>query len=281
MPLNRDGPEIARITTACHPWRQGDLAMKEIWFAHACDPSNPLTSAAEGGEGCGTEIVESATEGLMVVTQTCDIRRHCIDRPYVEVCPLVKVDVTKLDEIERLMRPSFASLKVLSELNLVADLDRVMTVEKAVLATWNRTQGCQDEEESKRLAAALARKRSRFAFPNEFREFVEKLRDRIKEKHSKASPEGKALRGLAEIRVSAEPSWTHIPATTMFWFIRRDDDTVLTGDDAADMLRRWLDLMPATASFKRPIGQFIRLSEMTAPEYLASERLDLDHLSQT
>ncbi|NQW46868.1 MAG: hypothetical protein HQ464_03760 [Planctomycetes bacterium] len=249
-----------------------------------CDPSRPLTDAADAAdvdEGGGVEIVTSDTKGLMVVTQTCDIRRDCFDRPYIEVCPLISVDKSKLDEIKNLRRPSYASLEVLSARCLVADLDRVMTVEKAVLAAWDRTPGCKDDAEAMKLARALARKRDRFAFPTEFSTFVEKLLDRITDKHNRNSPEGEALRSLSQIRVSADPSWKELPATPTFWFVRKENDTTLTGEFAAEMLERWLLLMPATESFLEPVGQLTRLSEMKADEYLASVRLDLDHLSHT
>ena len=281
MPLSKDAPATVEITEACRPWRQGDLALQEHWFAHACEPSKPLTVAAEQESGEGVAVVESVVEGLMVVTQTCDVLRNCVDRPYVEVCPLIAVDSDKLEEVKKLRRPSLATLEVLASQGLVVDLDRVMTVEKSVLASWKRTPGCANEAEASQLASALSRKRSRFAFPDDFRDFVEKLVGRIKDKHGKESPEGEALRALVEIRVAALPSWRAVPATLMFWFIRADDDTVLTGELGAEMLKRWLKLMPATECFSEPEGQLTRLQDMTAEEYCGSERLDLDHLSHS
>ncbi len=281
MPLSKDAPATAEITEACRPWRQGDLALQEHWFAHACEPSKPLTIAAEQEGGEGVALVESVVEGLMVVTQTCDILRNCVDRPYVEVCPLIAVDSDKLEEVKKLRRPSLATLEVLASQGLVVDLDRVMTVEKSVLASWRRTPGCENEAEASRLASALSRKRSRFAFPDEFGFFVAKFVDRIKGKHGKESSEGEALRALVEIRVAASPSWSAVPARPMFWLIRANDDTVLTDEFGAETLKRWLKLMPATDRFSKPEGQLTRLQDMTAEEYCGSERLDLDYLSQS
>lgn len=93
----------------------------------------------------------------------------------------------------------------LREQRLVADLDRVMTVEKSVVFSWQRTVGCPLDEDARNFARALARKRARFAFPNDFNRLVDPLSQRLKEKHDRRSPEGGALRALREIRVVVTP----------------------------------------------------------------------------
>lgn len=79
-----------------------------------------------------------------MVTQTCDIVRSCAERPFIEVAPLVEVNEQLLYEIKR-CRPQFAYISGISQLNLVVDLDRVMTVEKAVVASWQRQPGCHND----------------------------------------------------------------------------------------------------------------------------------------
>lgn len=43
-----------------------------------------------------------------------------------------------------------------------------MTVEKAVVAQWERKEGCLNDQEIRDLGIALTRKRARFAFPDDF-----------------------------------------------------------------------------------------------------------------
>ena len=277
MPLARATAEFNAIASACLQWSQGDLALSEKVFVHVCDPSRPLTSAADGEAESPFLTVESEIDGLMVVTQTCDIRRDCLARPYVEVCPLVQVESDALEDVRKWRRVSLVTTTTLAIQGLAADLDRVMTVEKSLLATWERTPGCENESEAKRLAWALGRKRERFAFPNEFVKFAEKLTARLKAKHGKVSPEGEALQSLEEIRVSASPSWDGNPTDLMFWFVRKNG----TAPGIGKFLPEWLKLVPADERFTKSDGVLVFLSEMSAEDYLNSERLDLDHLSLT
>ena len=87
--LSPDSDEARRIDAALQDWRQGDLALEESWFVHVGDPGAPLTDAAAEAADGDLQALTSEVRGLIVVTQTCDIVRACVDRPYVEVAPLV------------------------------------------------------------------------------------------------------------------------------------------------------------------------------------------------
>jgi hypothetical protein len=108
------------------------------------------------------------------------------------------------DQLAR--RPAYAALKSLEPDCLVADLDRMMTVEKSIVATWTRTPGYVDDADGRAFAQALARKRVRVAFPDDFSELVDKLQRRLEDKHGGNSIEGRGLRALPEIRVRAVPA---------------------------------------------------------------------------
>lgn len=194
------------VDTILQEWCQGDYVLGEHWFVHRFNPQRSLTQDSENYAQEETDILESEVRGFVVVTQTCDIVRTCTSRPFIEVVPLVEVDEPSLREVQKSRRPQYAYIPGAAGLKLVADLDRVMTVEKPVLAEWERQSGCFNDEEIRALGQALARKRARFAFPDDFNEFAKKLQKRLKEKHDKQSDEGEALRALREIRVSAEPS---------------------------------------------------------------------------
>ena len=272
--------EAKRIDSSLREWRQGDLALEESWFVHVGDGAVPLSEAA-GAAGSGVQALTSEVLGLVVVTQTCDIVRSCVARPYVEVAPLVRVNKDDLHQVKRGRRPAHATLPRLDVDLLVVDLDRVMTVEKSIVASWKRTPGFTSDADGRAFAQALARKRVRFAFPDDFTSLARKLQGRLGDKHDKNTDEGRGLRGLREIRVNASPAWEAAAAEVFFWFIRDDADATFEGKSWADLLKEWLKLVPASGRFTSVEGQIVTLQAMTAEDYVGSDQLDLDYLSMS
>ncbi len=156
-----------------------------------------------------------------------------------------------------------------------------MTVEKSIVASWKRTPGFTLDADGRAFAQALARKRIRFAFPDDFTALVRKLQGRLGDKHEKNTDEGRGLRALREIRVCASPSWDSASIEVFFWFIRFDADATFEGKSWAELLKDWLKLVPATGRFNSVEGQVATLSDLTAADYVDSDPLDLDHLSTT
>lgn len=264
------------INAALAVWRQGDLALDEKWFVHVADGSDPLTPAAQQAEP-GVQALTVECEGIVIVTQTCDIVRDCRERHYVEVAPLVRVTEDEAQQVAKGSNPQYGPIAVSKD--LVADLDRTMTIEKSVLATWARTPGWTSDAQSRWFAQSLARKRERFAFPDDFVKAVSKLRTRIVKKHGRDSDEGRALEALLEIRTTASPSWDDSPCEVFFTFIRPETTPEITDKVWADLAESWVKLCQATGSFTRFDGVARLLNHMTATEYIESDRLDLDHLS--
>ena len=60
--------------------------------------------------------------------------------------------------------PQFAFIEHAPKPNIVADLSRMMTVGRELVAGWTRAPGFSDEELQRKLAYALERKFGRFAF---------------------------------------------------------------------------------------------------------------------
>jgi hypothetical protein len=269
---------IQQVDAALKDWRQGDCVLGEQWFVYRFDPQQPLTESSKAVDD-DIDLAESEAMGLAVVTQTCDIVRSCILRPFLEVVPLVVVDETRLSEIKRGRRPQYAFIPGIAEKCLVADLDRVMTLEKAIVAKWSRIYGCSNDEEIRDLGQALARKRVRFAFPDDFTKLVQKLQSRLQEKHPKLSNEGEALRALREIRVRATPSWNVPEIELMFWFIRNKNEPTFKDMGWHEMLKKWLELVPKSGRFQSIEGQVGTLEDLSAQDYVESDPLDLDHLS--
>ena len=179
----------ANVDLTLDSWRQGDCVLGPYTFVHGKTPDLTTSGAADDAE---MDLVETPVRGLVVLTQTCDIVRPYVGRPYLEVSPLVEVTAETLYEIERGRRPAYALLPLLAPQGLVADLDRTMTIEKPIVANWRRTPGWATDLEARAFAAALARKRARFAFPDDFTDLARKLVDRLVEKHE-TSVEGDAL----------------------------------------------------------------------------------------
>jgi hypothetical protein len=273
--------DLSGVDLATSKWWQGDCVVGELWFAFRVDSALAVTQQAKQAIDQGLDLVDAEVEGLVVLSQTCDIVRPCTDRPFVEVCPLVKIPADQMASIAKGRRPAYAQVPSLVSQGLVADLDRVMTVEKPVMARWTRVAGCSTDEQRRRFAWSLARKRGRFAFPDDFEAIVGDLKERLDDKHDKNSPEGRALRALREIRVAADPSWNADSVSLMFWFIR-DQDSV-TPDSVAwdDYLNRWLGLIKTGGRFVDITGVVTLLDGMTAVDYVSSDPLDLDRLSSS
>lgn len=274
-----DDVAIRRIDHSLTEWRQGDCVLGEHWFLFRLTPAAPLTVDAVAAAAQDADAAESEVRGLMVATQTCDLIRTSADRPFAEVCPLVEVDSDVIEEIRKGRRPRYAFVPGLADALLVADLDRTMTVEKAVIASWKRTPGCRDDGENRRLSLALARKRARAAFPDDFVDFASELRQRISAKHDRHTDEGRALRALREIRVRAAPSWNAEEVELTFWFIREEDEPAGDGSEWHDYLDKWLRLVPAHGRFVSVNGIILTLDDLTAREYVETDPLDLDHLT--
>jgi hypothetical protein len=274
-----DPAALAEIDDALRTWRQGDCALGAAWFVFRIAPDAPLTPDATSAAAERMDNAETEVPGFCVITQTCDLVRRCSERPFAEVCPLILVEDPILRDIKSCRRPNFAFIAGLEERRLVADLDRVMTVEKAVLARWQRTAGCHSDDDARRLALALSRKRARVAFPDDFVSLARPLKDRLTSKHDKASEEGRALRALREIRVRAAPSWDADEVELMFWFIRHQDEPNFEGVPWHQMLERWLDVIQPHDRFPSIDGVVHTLDDLSAREFVESDPLDLDNLS--
>jgi hypothetical protein len=267
------------LDTALESWRQGDFVIGPLGFVIRFDPELPLRPGDQD-EATDSDLYEEDVEGLVILTQTCDVVRKARDRPNVEVGPLVRVkDDAVLENVRRKASPHYAYLPGAAPRMLIADLDRVMTVEKSLLAMWTREVGCSTDQDQRDFAKALARKRERFAFPEDFVSLVEALRARITQKHAKDSPEGSCLRSLREIRITATPSWDAMPVSLMFWFIVVEG-ALPTADGLRQQCAAWMGYLKPGGRFSSIDYDIVTLDDLSAREYLSSDLLDLDHLSK-
>lgn len=278
--------EITLIDAAMKKWRQGDFFLAEdLFFIHLANLAHPLTDEATGLAAVRTEAAEpleiegvaSAVIGYVVITQTCDIARNCKTRSYVELCPLVQVSDSVLKEIRLLRRPAFAYVPGSAPQKLVADLDRVVTAEKAFLREYEPTQGCSDESGRRAFAEALARHKTRAAFPDDFNICMEPIRDHLKKIHQNNDAEGNLIKSIGEIRITASPNWEGETISTHLWFIFLPQVEAPTADLSL-YIEKWIALFGQSDRYSLE-AVVCRLDDIKASDYVGSDRLDLDTLS--
>ena len=278
---------VDEVDRAVSEWRQGDVSCHEsIEFLHFADLDQPHSPPAlklfrQAGETEAQEfgiqpILDKAIEGVVILTQTCDLIGSCRDRPYVEVAPLVKVPQQFAEEVRLGKRCGFAYVPCMEKNSLVADLDRIMTVEKAVLGMWSRIEGRITAREARDFRNAIGRKRSWFAFPDKFVEAMVDVRNHFRIKHSKQTDEGNHLRALREIRVDAKPSWNAPDVDITFWFIKDEDPTPCMWDS---FIEQWISKFRSSPGLRVGGCEVRALSEMTAQEYVESDSFELDSLT--
>ena len=287
MPLTKEDEQA--VDQALQTWRQGDVCLEDgLEFLHLADLSRPhsttsvqvaqaLASNDEAFETGATPVLDEV-RGMAVLSQTCDVVRGCQDRPFVEVAPLIEVPASWIEAVRRLKRPAFAYVPATAGEHLVADLDRTMTVEKALISRWPRTPGWIADDDLRNFARALSRKRSRFAFPDDFVKAARNLHARLVDKHRRQTNEGAHLRALREIRVRAAPSWSDGEVHLSWWFIKETDPADVPVD-WPNFVDSWLGFFNHNGRFHLDSSVACRLEDMTARDYVESDPLDLDLLS--
>jgi hypothetical protein len=158
---------------------------------------------------------------------------------------VVKLDGQLLKEAQGGHSSRYAPLPGIGD-DCFADLNQCMTVEKAVFLNIEKPiSGCPDDDARAKFARAVARHRSRFAFPDGFDEVVEPLRRRFRDKRGKEGPEGKLLGDVEEIRTrrSSATEWdAAVVDLELVFIVKPSSLPSFEGDDDApitDELREW------------------------------------------
>lgn len=212
-PVERaDSSPLDGVTAAFADWRQGDVVSSDaLLFMWVADRNQPLTSAAtesaaaDGGEEHDV-LVTVRHEAIVVLTQTCDLVRSCSQRPFVQLAPLVRLPLVDARGARRGHIPRYAHIPQSGE-DAFADLDLVMTVEKARIADIPRQPGMADDAERRTFARAVARKFERFAFPDAFSVSLGPFTERVRRRHDRPeSAEGAAFQQVRQVRAET-PDW--------------------------------------------------------------------------
>ncbi len=254
-------------------WRQGDFAMDVggFLFAEPSDDEYAFSAAEEPNDSWG----------LIVVSQTCDIVRTTGGRDHVAVCPLIKRSDHELSEIRKGRRPNLVQVENTPS-DVFADIARIMSVSKPLLATWERMNGFKSDQTRSRFAAALERKFGRFAFPNEFDAAIKPFRDRVWSRHDKAASEvGQVYRSLAEIRFKANPSWdADEREITVLAVLQSEELRETNRDEIQRELESTLGKIGLPDGYKWAVPMFFLAApqDLTGEDILSSDRADFDFL---
>ncbi len=268
-------PESENIDAKLRAWRQGDVALDVDWFVHIANGNQLLTDIEVEEREIGA--VTTGAKGVVVVSQTCDIVRNCLKRPFVQVARLVHMTNEQIGGVQRLERPQFLLIPSIVHMGLVGDIDQIMTVEKSIVADWTRSPGCTNDTERRQVADALARHKNRPALPDEFAKVVSPLFDRLRNQRKSQNDEGRAIRALNQIRVTAQPDWSAPEIDLHFWFILGENtDPEIEWEK---IVEGWIVRLDGQSGFRTFSGAAVELSDMTADEYVNSDVWDLDRLS--
>ncbi|PSJ36283.1 hypothetical protein [Allosphingosinicella deserti] len=266
-------------------WRQGDvvlgLAVPFVSFAHSATPvSRDARLQAEGADQTDFLLdVMTDVPGFAVLSQTCDIVRDSERRPYVEVAPLIASDTSNPAAFRKSTHRAY--VPALEAHGLVADLDRVMVIEKPLLAALPpeaRIIGCPSEDDRRRFAEALARKHLRFAFPDDFNKALARISQQVTKRHGKDSPMGNFL-GLTDDIRAYSPDWDAAEPNVLILFVFPEAAAI--PDNAQKLVDELIDRFVPTGAFKNLRGQAVAYDTMTAARYRETDSLDFDHLSSS
>lgn len=259
-------------------WIQGDYTLSDQDFIYMFNKENPVTDESKQLSSEDLPIVMQQVKGLIVLSQTCDIVKEHLKRPFVEVAPLVTLPESLYNEAIRGKSPRFTVVLNLQSLKIAVDLDRVMTVEKPLLDKWPHSAGFHNGDDARSFSEALARKRIRPAFPNDFNEYITTFNKFIREKHGKKSTEGDLLLKISEIRVLPSPDWNQSKIKVFFYFFLNKFVNVETKRKIDDLIQLQFSKLPKSEKYEADY-RVDYYSDVNAEDYRLSERLDYDYLS--
>lgn len=265
-----EGAEEEAVRDPLEDWRQGDYTLEVVDFPTlVLSPDGELEQAFH-------EVV-----GVTVVTQTCDIVNSGEGKDTVVVSPLVPASEGLLREAASGRTPVCALLENPPAANVVVDLGRMMTVDKAVIRGWSRVPGLNTDQGRASFGEALERKHGRFAYPDPFVRALSKWRSRIISKHDKDSEIGRVYQSIRMLRVAAFPHWEAEAIEVLLYVILEDENLPATDKELATELKSQLDAVVLPEGYSWAEGRFRlgTLDQLTARDLYESQILDLAFLS--
>lgn len=273
-------PDVAaRVDAKTLLWQQGDVVAGGAWSLHLANANRPLTPEAAESGATGVTSVVAETDGMVTVSQTCDIVRSCYDpasgqsRPYVQMSPLVRLQGDDLKNAIAGRIPRFARVPGVGS-NTFADLDRCTTVEKSIIAALPFTRGCPDTADQLSFGATVARHRARFPFPDDVVKTLRPIQQRLINRAGKNSPEGHRVDDLEQVRAAAYPAWGDPGGyvVELHFVVGPDVLSAVTPEDEppSDDVVAWLASNPTTADVAARLEQLPSGATAATRSYLWS-----------
>lgn len=268
MGATNDEPDLSALAE----WRQGDYSFDLKGYVVADLPE-------ETGEPVSTYVVDA--EGIVVLSQTCDVVRADSPLESVIVAPLLKVNADHWKATERGARARYAIVRSLAAERIVADLTCAFSITKQFLVCLNRERGHVNARDAIRFSMALERLFGRFAFPDGLNDTLKRMRDRALSKHPKAEAEiGAVYRSIWEIRLRAAPGWDAEEAELAFIFVLNDElevDVERIHKELSDEVARMK--LPGDFRWSDPPFVLGGADELSARDILESQPIDIHIVS--
>lgn len=208
-------------------------------------------------------VEEPTPNGVVIISQTCDVVRSHQTRPTVQVAKLTQLEGDREREAADGRRPRYVAVPNAGA-GWYADLEVIGTIDKRVLVGLSRQAGVVDDKQVRDFAAAVGRNFSRFPFPDEVSDQLKLLVDDVRQKYGSAtSPLGLVLQRVMQLRLEARPRWDD-PDAVIILIVICNPGVLPTFEDPQDLpagLAQWLQRDSAGIASRSPSGIAVRLLE--------------------
>ncbi|MEU2620893.1 hypothetical protein ABZ642_22615 [Streptomyces sp. NPDC007157] len=152
---------------------------------------------------------EPTPEGVVVVTQTCDLVLR--KRPTLHVARIISLNDIDAKPARNGRQPNLVHIPELGEKSF-ADLTFVATLDKSILSQVSARPGVLQIDDVRRFGQRVGRRFSRFAFPDEVVPWLRPLQKIVEGKDGNLdSPVGWALDHVVSLRLECEEGWKTTP----------------------------------------------------------------------
>jgi len=271
---NEPNAELKELRAALAPWRQGDFTISTGEFPVAFLNENEVIEA-------GWDTVQ----GLVVVSQTCDIVNAIDLDDVVVVAPMVEVTEGLLESIKFGTTTVGAVIEHSLLPTDVADLRYLATIRKTSLVKMERKGGFSSEQTRDVFVNALERRYGRFAFPDSLSNGpVITIRNRAKSLRKKDSPKANVYKSLRSVRLAAAPDFDTPGARIQFLLVLNDPPQVFAkAEDIIEELESQAKAdrfdWPAAFEKETPLFRVVTMDSLSAREWDSSRHVDLDFIS--
>jgi hypothetical protein len=221
-----------------------DLPDTCVVLADASWPLDELSrqvALQEGGEGL--VVVPEPVDRVALLTQTCDLQETSPDARLCQVAPIVDTGETFAHQAARGRLPGWVALPWHSPTS-IADLSRITTLERSVLVDAATVGRPRNPGERLHFAESVSRHFTRAALPDPVCIVLRPFLQRLKDKHDKASSEGRCIALVANLRVEASPDFDDAaPSLTLLVVLEAPDLPPLP--DGAELVDDRIDALVA------------------------------------